>query len=284
MPASEIDPPSRFTNAIVCPVLGMHHSGASLLTRALNLLGLELEQGLDSTQTDHHKRFWENELIGTLNMRILRAMDRNFSGYGDYQSLTEIPESSGGINLNAEDEDFIAQYLSEAFPYPLWGWKDARSVLLFPFWLNVLTALGAKDIRPILVIRHPAACVQSMLRAGHILPLASQLQRDPTELIVEMWKAYNQILLAILDETGCFITIHHWLIDDSHARDELERAANYLNIANDGAIQEALTLIEVGPVDADTDREASFVDAEALALYWTLVSRAQKQRSALALT
>ena len=272
--------PIRFTNAIVTPVLGMHHSGSSKWTRSLNLLGMELGQASELPQEGSPKRFWENEFFWAMNIRILRAMDRDFNGYGDYNTLAEIPELAVGISLNPEDEDFIGEYIAQTFGCSHWGWKDPTSVLLFPFWLNILTALGFRDIRPLLVIRHPAACVRALLREADILNLANRMQQDPTTLILEMWRMYNQVVLAILDETDCFISIHRWLGDADHARGELQRAARYLDMVEGGALQEALTWLDPDKVPAAEDGDASFVDAESLALYWTLVSRAESQRAA----
>ena len=39
-------------------VLGMHRSGTSMFTRALNLLGMELGQPLMAPQPDNPKGFW----------------------------------------------------------------------------------------------------------------------------------------------------------------------------------------------------------------------------------
>ena len=270
--------PKPMTNAVVTPVLGMHHSGSSKWTRCLNLLGMELGTAADPPTVKSRKRFWENEFFWTLNIRILRAMDRNFHGYGGYTTLAEIPELALGINLNPEDEDFVGEYIAMTFACPQWGWEDPTSVLLFPFWLNILTALGFRDIRPLLVVRHPAACVQALLREPDILSLANQMRQDPTTLSLEMWRVYNQVLLTILDETDCFISIHRWLDDADHARGELQRAGRYLEMDENGPLQEALTWLDPG-VAADEDGDPAFVDAESLALYWTLVSRAEDQRA-----
>jgi hypothetical protein len=257
----------------------MHHSGSSKWTRCLNLLGVELGQAPDPPKTGSHKRFWENEFFWTLNIRILRAMDRDFRGYGDYTTLAEIPELAVGINLNPEDEDFVGEYIAQTFACSHWGWKDPTSVLLFPFWLNILTALGFRDIRPLLVVRHPASCVQALLREADFLSLANRMRQDPTTLCLEMWRVYNQVLLTVLDETDCFISIHRWLGDADHSRGELQRAARYLDMDENGALQEALTWLDPGAVASDQDQDAAFVDAESLALYWTLVSRAEDQRA-----
>ncbi len=184
-----------------------------------------------------------------------------------------------GINLNPEDEDFVGEYIARTFACPHWGWKDPASVLLFPFWLNLLTALGFRDIRPLLVVRHPAACVQALLREADFLSLANQMRQDPTTLSLEMWRLYNQVLLTVLDETDCFISIHRWLGDADHARGELQRAAQYLELGENGTLQEAITWLDPGTVPVDEDGDAAFVDAESLALYWTLVSRAEVQRA-----
>ena len=129
MTASPPHPPIRFTNAVVAPILAMHESGASVLTRAMSLLGLELGQtynspeAYNSPEDSGSNRFWENEFFCELNIRILRAMDRNFNGYGDYETLAEIPELAVGINLNPEDEDFVGQYISRPSHAPVGAGK-----------------------------------------------------------------------------------------------------------------------------------------------------------------
>ena len=272
--------PPIHTNAVVTPVLGMRHSGSSQWTRALSMLGMELGQTHDSPEVYGSKRFWENEFFLALNGKILRSMDRDFDGYGDYATLAEIPEIALGISLSPEDEDFVRQHIAQAFPCSHWGWMDPSSMLLFPFWLNLLTALGFRDIRPLLVIRHPLPCARALLREREILNLANQMQRDPTALVLEIWLVYHQLVLAILDQTECFISIHRWLADGDHARSELERAERYLELSSHpGGLQEALTWLDPASVPADEDGEAAFVDAESLALYWNLVSRAEQQRA-----
>ena len=268
------------TNAVVVPILGMHRSGTSVITRALNLLGLELGKPLSPSRDDNPKGLWENEFFWAMNVRILRAMDRNHAGFEDYRSLAEIPELSNRVSLNPDDLDFIAQYIAESFACPLWGWKDPRSVLLFPFWVNTLTALGFRDIRPVVVVRHPSACVQSLLRRGDFALHASQMQRDPAELGLEMWKAYNRVLEAILDETDSFITTPKRLVEVDDSRGELERCMRYLGLGEDSNIEEALAWMDPSALQADLDGVSQVADAESLGLYWTLVSRAEKQATA----
>ena len=122
--------------------------------------------------------------------------------------------------------------------------------------------------------------MRALLREPDILNLANQMQWDPAALILEIWLVYHQLLLTILDQTDCFISTHRWLADGDHARSELERAARYLELScYSGGLQEALTWLDPASVSADEDGETAFVDAESLALYWNLVSRAERQRA-----
>lgn len=60
---------------IVC-ILGMHRSGTSLLTRVLNLIGLDLgpEHLLLQPRFGNLKGFWEHEEIISLNDAILERL------------------------------------------------------------------------------------------------------------------------------------------------------------------------------------------------------------------
>ena len=142
------DTPPAPADDCVIPILGMHRSGTSMFTRALQLMGVELGKPLMAPQTDNPKGFWENEFFYGVNVRILQAIQRHFSGYGRRDGLLQIPGISAMIERTDEDLSTIEDYIRSQFGASrVWGWKDPRTVLLFPFWLPVVWVTAGVSLR-----------------------------------------------------------------------------------------------------------------------------------------
>ena len=83
-------------------VLGMHRSGTSLTTRALQVLGVDLgEHLIPAIDGDNEKGFWEDVDITSLDIEMLRVIER------DWHHVAPITERDVD-NLKAQD------YLSRA--------------------------------------------------------------------------------------------------------------------------------------------------------------------------
>jgi hypothetical protein len=281
-PLSHIQSVAR-SQATVVPILGMHRSGTSMVTRALNLLGLPLGQPLIKPQEDNPKGFWENEFFYEVDLRLLHAMGRHVSGYGTLEQLLEVPGLSYQVERSSENLDVLESYVTEQFSTStLWGWKDPRTVLLFPFWLNSLTELGFRRILPAIISRHPWSVVHSLSRRTDLEALAPTLGCSVEELALQMWTAYSHILLDISDETNCLISPNEWYHDERSARSELTRCCDYLGIvANPANMDQALAWLDPGAIH---HREIGSLEAlsggrEALQLHEDLSARARIQRA-----
>lgn len=269
----------------VVPILGMHRSGTSMFTRAMQLLGVELGGPLLGAQPDNPKGFWENEFFLGANLQILRAIQRHDSGYGRRDDLLQIPGICSLIERTDENLRTIAGYIQSQFSQtPVWGWKDPRTVLLFPFWLQVLVELGIRRVRPMIIIRHPSSCVRSLVSRSDLDPLATHLGMDKQDLALEMWIAYNHILLDIAEETESYISVQEWFMNPTSAQDELERAAQVCSAPNlDAGMGQALEWLDPGSVHhREPDPLPGPAGDEALDLYGDLLSRARQQRAARA--
>ncbi|MFH1567568.1 MAG: hypothetical protein ABIL09_06155 [Gemmatimonadota bacterium] len=261
------------------PVLGMHRSGTSMFTRALNLLGMELGGPLMAPQPDNPKGFWENEFFWELDVRILRALGCHMNGYGSAEDLLTIPARSARVERSDANLQAIQSYLDRTFTGHVWGWKDPRTVLLFPFWLGLLADLGFRQVRPTVIARHPGACVRSLVRRGDLQPLAGALKVPPARLALEMWKAYSLALVAICDATGCYTSLHEWMLDRDLAASELRRCAQYVGLGDGVDLTPALEWVDPTSVH-HSGSSGEGVDEEALEVFALLQSRAAAQRAA----
>jgi hypothetical protein len=269
--------------ATIVPILGMHRSGTSMFTHALNLLGLTLGEPLMEPQEDNPKGFWENEFFYGVNLRLLHAMGRHVSGYGTGSQLLEVPALSYQVERSGDTLAVIENYVTAQFSSSrFWGWKDPRSVLLFPFWLSSFVELGFCRIRPTVITRHPSSDVSSLARRSDLVALASCLTSSVEELSLQMWTAYSHILLDLVDETNCFVSVHEWYLDPGSARAELARCCDYLGMETaDKEMESALQWLDPGAVHHRDPTPLNGLPGadEALLLHEDLVARARAQRA-----
>jgi sulfotransferase family protein len=144
-------------------IIGAHRSGTTATARALELLGLQLGQKLDS----HH----ESKPMQRLQENYLRS----------HHASWHHPQPFIDISNNATSEEECAAFFraatkarfSQLFGYRQnprgwwlrrrlkrgqpWGWKEPRTTLFVPAWLRVFP--GARIIH---VVRHPLAVALSI--------------------------------------------------------------------------------------------------------------------------
>ena len=141
-------------------VLGMHRSGTSAVTRALQTLGVNLGNHLmPAIEGNNDKGFWEDLDIYALNVDLLQALGH------DWHTLSPISEHeifklSTLSQFKQRAQDLISQKLSE-FKY--FGLKDPRIPRLLVFWNMVFEQLNLKP-GYIIAYRSPVSVAHSLAR------------------------------------------------------------------------------------------------------------------------
>lgn len=139
-------------------IAGMHRSGTSMIARALNLSGVYLgpDQDLMPAAPDNPEGFWENVHFSRINEGILSA----FGGAWDLPPRIQAGWASSTrlASLRTEARALITEFEDR----PLWGWKDPRSSLTLPFWLDLLPLL-----KIVVVVRNPLDVFRSLERRGY---------------------------------------------------------------------------------------------------------------------
>ncbi|MGC8559744.1 MAG: sulfotransferase family protein [Phycisphaerae bacterium] len=151
-------------------VLGMHHSGTSVVARSLAVFGVYLGDDLMASQPDHPRGFWEDNRITATNDRILTALGFSWRKPGfDCNRMKKYPGYRQTVRQVAEDVRTRFGHV------PLWGFKDPRTCRLVPFWKSVFQRIGA-DASYIISVRHPRSVAESLhakyglsLRKGYTL-------------------------------------------------------------------------------------------------------------------
>ena len=144
-------------------VLGMHRSGTSVLTRGLQVLGVNLgDRLMPPREGENDKGFWEDLDLITLNMEILDTLD------SDWHFLTPIQRTD--LELLRKDR-YIFKALdilkSKTSNNQIFGFKDPRTAKLLPFWREVFAESGL-DVCYVIVIRNPISVSISLAKRNKL--------------------------------------------------------------------------------------------------------------------
>jgi hypothetical protein len=146
-------------NKSIC-VLGMHRSGTSAVTRALNLIGVYLgeQNRIIEPLDDNPKGFWEHTGIIDIHERILTKLSTRWYDIwpleNEWWKLEPIAELK---------EDLKKLLIREFSDKPYWGWKDPRTCLTLPLWNEISKELDF-ETRYLIVIRNPIDTVNSLMK------------------------------------------------------------------------------------------------------------------------
>lgn len=140
-------------------ILGMHRSGTSAVTRAVNLLGAHLGDNTDLMLAgpDNPEGFWERNDIVALHDHILESFKLNWdtslplpTGWEGSEEVGPFREQARNIIVNMNQ-------------HGLWAWKDPRTCLFLPMWKKLLCDLGT-ELSTIFVSRNPLDVAHSLAR------------------------------------------------------------------------------------------------------------------------
>lgn len=157
-------------------VIGMHRSGTSAVTRAVNLLGVPLGRSGDCySAPDNPSGHWESNSLCLANELILSQ----FHG-----SFTFPPDLQPGWEYSPKSEALLLQLTSLFFDVhktDTWLWKDPRLSLTLPLWRRIL-----RDFCVVLVIRNPQSVTDSLHRRDGL----------PMAYCHTLWESYNRSALG----------------------------------------------------------------------------------------
>lgn len=139
-------------------VLGMSRSGTSAVARSLEALGVSLGNQLLTGDERNPKGFFEDtDVLKRINRGLAYAL--NFEWLSFDSAKTEAILSHPDMQPYKQ---FAINLLRDRLKtYGDWGFKDPRTVILFPFWRAVLSEVEAKE-HYIVVTRYPLATAASV--------------------------------------------------------------------------------------------------------------------------
>jgi hypothetical protein len=114
-------------------VLGMRRSGTSLVTKSLELMGVDLGTSLLPPAADNPKGFFEDSDINKLNIDMLNATNSDWDSTR-FHTNTDVEELC--------DQGFfdraIALLNKKLSQTSIFGFKDPRVCKLLPIWQKVI--------------------------------------------------------------------------------------------------------------------------------------------------
>jgi glycosyltransferase involved in cell wall biosynthesis/GT2 family glycosyltransferase/SAM-dependent methyltransferase len=157
---------------IVC-VLGMHRSGTSLVSRLINLLGLDLGPAdkLLPPHAENPRGYWEYRPFVDINEQVLERLGGSW-----HEPPTFVPGWEASPNL-ADLRRQARALVAEDFRSLAWAWKDPRTCLTLPFWRQLLPPL-----RYVICLRNPAEVAKSL----------AQRDRFAVSKSIDLWHLYTK--------------------------------------------------------------------------------------------
>ena len=160
----------------VITVLGMHRSGTSSLVGSLEAAGLPLgevrREGGGSNEKGHRE---PGEVIQLHDDVLMNS-----------RAAWHLPPTA--VSWSREQLERREAFIASHEGMPLWGWKEPRTLLVIDGWLMALPRLEMVG-----TFRHPLVVARSLKRRHG---------NDTPRMWLEVWLAYNQILLRLAEERG----------------------------------------------------------------------------------
>jgi|GEM_PF-5436136 len=165
-------------------VLGMHRSGTSLVTKALEVAGVDLGTALIPAAENNPKGFFEDKDCVNLNQAVLEKLHVRW----DIPTLIAAQDfSDQALTPYLKDATYLLKTrLADADVFAL---KDPRLCLLAPFWIAAARSLGL-EARFVVTVRHPLDVAHSLWRRNQF-----DYQKG-----LDLWLSHNYSLTSFLLE------------------------------------------------------------------------------------
>ena len=202
-------------------VLGMHRSGTSVVTRALQAMGADLgDKLMPAVEGDNPKGFFEDTDIYALNVDMLQALQC------DWSSLT--PTSSTDVQ-SLKDRGYLVRAAdllkAKTRGKPVFAFKDPRVAKLLPFWKEVFDFCQF-DVTYVITVRHPRSVAKSL----------QQRNGFDLEKGYLLWLEHVVQILAFAEGNKFAYVNYDRLVDAPQA--EVKRLAKLLGLHLDGVALE----------------------------------------------
>jgi hypothetical protein len=142
----------------VVVVLGVHRSGTSLTANFMNAAGVDFGQDLPPADKWNAAGYWESQTIREIHDEILKELNCNWhnpplSFPAEWWRKPRIQELKKGL------AEFVGSQCKRKDK--IYGFKDPRTALLLPLWLEIFDELQLEPLY-VLTVRHPGPVAASL--------------------------------------------------------------------------------------------------------------------------
>ena len=204
-------------------VLGMHRSGTSVITRGLQVLGVDLgDKLIGSIPGNNEKGFWEDAEINDFNNSLLLKLG---SGWDRLNALDEVALLSS--DLSSERNLAIALLRGKLRADSIFAFKDPRTAVLLPFWQVIFNDLDL-SVSYLVAVRNPMEVAESLHRRDGISLLKGLL----------LWVKYS--LAAVRGTQGARRVFVAYAAVMQEPRLQLKRISQALDLSDPELNQQGL--------------------------------------------
>jgi hypothetical protein len=163
---------------VLC-IAGMHRSGTSLIASWLERCGLPIHDGeFHGPATGNPRGHFEDKQFVNLHMSAIKAQHPESAGWKTI-AKNEIPLGQAGRDLACR----LIRERTEK--YPVWGWKDPRSVFFLEQWKELIP-----ELKTLLIWRPYDLVVDSLLRRSE--SAVNKVFKVSESEAKSLWLAYNE--------------------------------------------------------------------------------------------
>ncbi|QYK42546.1 MAG: sulfotransferase [Paracoccaceae bacterium] len=187
-------------------VLGVHRSGTSVLTAALQALGCTLGEFEDVRAEENPEGFFEHPGVRDLNDRMLAALGSSWDDWSLHAG--EVARRLSELDPFRQDAATLLRFALEGDgPAAV---KDPRICALWPFWRRAAADAGFRP-RAVMILRHPDEVVASQVARATRNRHEHRLIGRP-EPMRALWVVATTGLLADPPDDGIYLVRHADLV------------------------------------------------------------------------
>ncbi|OGQ81752.1 MAG: hypothetical protein A3F90_13430 [Deltaproteobacteria bacterium RIFCSPLOWO2_12_FULL_60_19] len=212
---------TSFETQPVC-IVGMHRSGTSMVSRLLNLCGLDLGRPYELTEANKNNPvgYFENKAFNKINRALLSHLGKNWD---NPPAIGDGWEADPALVSLAEEGRRVIESFAGS---PHWGWKDPKTTVVLPFWQRLLPVM-----RYVVCLRNPLDVANSLLKRNGF----------PVEHGAYLWHHYTRAAIRYTEGHRRIFAFYEDFFNDGAA--ELERLAAFCGLGEAGDRSGALETI-----------------------------------------
>ena len=212
-------------------ILGMHRSGTSLFTKYLSECGLDIGENHLQESFDNPTGFWEDLFFLNTSSDLLRSQGALIDGLDDPDKIESIHEIAGDL-VTPGNLARLRVDIDRAFSRRIWGWKDPRTCITFPYFESAFERLGLDEIKLIIVVRSPAEVARSLIRRDTNRFISGE-EKVKYDRALRCWQQYNRYCIAYSKRhPTCFVDYRD-LLDAESADRVLRRCVAFCGLDRD---------------------------------------------------